>query len=182
MAAIATIPKHLKHGIDRCRGNLGRIQADIDAYLNDMASAEDVDFTAEIEELNAKAEAERRKLATYENAAAVAADHVHENQRDVDARMVVERRERLARLQENRQAVLGDLRGLVGQFIQRKSDLDSLNDACVGAGIAVFQDENAGEPQDVVMRRRQLLDFRLHTPLLTAFEEAIKVHGVQVTQ
>ncbi len=182
MAAIATIPEHLKHGINRCRGNLSRIQAEIDACLNDMATGEDVDLTEEVDRLNEQANAERRKLATYENAAAVAADHVHENQRDVDARRIVERRERLARLQEHRQAVLGDLRGLVGQFIQRKRDLDSLNDLCVGAGLAVFSDENAGEPQELVMRRRQLLDFRIHAPLLTAFEEAIKVHGAQVTQ
>lgn len=68
------IPQQLRDGLTCCRSLLQTNQAGLQACVAGMVADESVDLTEELERLTAEGDALRRKLAMFENAAAIAVE------------------------------------------------------------------------------------------------------------
>ncbi|MES2247906.1 MAG: hypothetical protein V4645_11530 [Pseudomonadota bacterium] len=169
-----SIPTQLRHGIARCRTLLATNDAEIEACVADMKKSEEVDLTDELERLTTIGDALRKKLGTYEDAAARAVDQSSEAQADQAMLRAVQLGDRARHAAATRTQTAVEMTECIRRFVQLKAAYDDANEDC---HTSLWQSANAVLSTEEVQRRN--LDGRCGAPAFDAIAETIRLstHG-----
>jgi len=163
----------LQNAIGRSRSRITKLSQEIEAFVADMGTNPDTDFTDEIVALHGQIEGEKRKLTAYESAILIAQEQTEEDRHHAREQEVLGQADAAYQLAAQRTSIAREMQSHLQQFLGLKQQFDAVNERChhlVGS-VAAYHFRN--DPPD----RRPYADGRTPQGLFTAIAEAVVAHA-----